>query len=64
MFTSVRGTPEVIFSDSGTQLVDANAIIQAAMHDMGCKHATEAHKDIRWEIAPAKHHEDKAAQSH
>ena len=51
-FTSVRGTPEVIFSDSGTQLVGVNAIIQAAMREMDRKHATEACKDIRWEFAP------------
>ena len=44
-FTSIRGTPEVIFSDSGTQLVGANAIIQAAMREMD-------RKDIRWEFAP------------
>ena len=45
--TSVRGTPEVIISDSGTELVSANAIIQAAMRDMDRKHATGAYKDIR-----------------
>ena len=38
--TSVRGTPEVIFSEPVTQVMGANAIIQAAMRDMDRKNPT------------------------
>ena len=45
--TTVRRTPEVIFTEPGTQM-----IIQAAMRDMDCKNPTGAYKDTRLEFAP------------
>ena len=63
-FTSVKGTPEVIFSDSGTQLVGAHAIIQAAKRDMDRNHATGLTKTFVESLHRAEPHGDKAAQSY
>ena len=53
-FVTIRGYPEVIYSDSGTQLVGANRQLQENSHVLSQKHLSEelAFKGIRWEFAP------------
>ena len=53
-FVSLRGFPEVIHSDSGTQLVGANKALQGSFKIMNDDFLIKEFnfKGLRWEFAP------------